>query len=111
MTHKRSFAADYKATILFALYLYVDFAKQIHVLVDAAQPRLDHPHPLLHYVQRYADMRIMLDGQPLIGAPVHSLRLDTMPVQDARLPFKLIPDFVCPVRCPGIQIFPLTGIG
>jgi hypothetical protein len=41
-------------------------------------------------------MRIMLDGQPQIGAPVHSLRFDAMPVQDARFSFKPIPDFICP---------------
>ena len=92
-------------------YSLYDFAKQIHVLVDTAQHRLHHPQRLRHVIQRYANMRIMLDGQSLIRAPVHSLRLDAMPVQDARLPFKPIPDFVCPVRCTGIQIFPLAGIG
>ena len=90
---------------------HLDIAKQIQIIINVAKPRPNHPQPLLHYVQRYVSIRIMLDGQSLIGARVHPLWFDAMPVQDARFPFQAIPDFVCPARRTAIQIFPLASIG
>jgi hypothetical protein len=72
--------------------------------------RFNQLYSLLHTFQHSANLNTMLKAQPMKGTPMHSLWLNANTVQEARLPFKPIPDFIYPPFCRLTYAFPLAGI-